>query len=56
MTYSTSSSYSIYCSKRNLTNILIFYDTRFMPRLKSKWDICKDMETTHRLSEKNYEN
>ena len=35
---STSPGYPVYCPKCNFTNILIFYDPRFTPRLQTKWD------------------
>ena len=35
---STSPGYPVYCPKCNSTNVLIFYDPRFTPRLQSKWD------------------
>jgi len=35
---STSPRYPVYCPKCNSTNVLIFYDPRFTPRLQSKWD------------------
>jgi len=38
MITSTSPGYPVYCPKCNSTNVLIFYDPRFTPRLQSKWD------------------
>ena len=35
---STSPGYPVYCPKCTSTNVLIFYDPRFTPRLQSKWD------------------
>ena len=35
---STSPGYPVYCPKCNSTNVLIFFDPRFTPRLQSKWD------------------
>jgi len=35
---STSPGYPVYCPKCNSTNVLIFYDPRFTPRLQTKWD------------------
>jgi len=35
---STSPGYPVYCPKCNSTNVLIFYDPRFTPRLQSRWD------------------
>ena len=35
---STSPGYPVYCPRCNSTNVLIFYDPRFTPRLQSKWD------------------
>ena len=35
---STSPGYPVYCPKCNSTNVLIFYDPRFTPRLQGKWD------------------
>ena len=39
---STSPGYPVYCPKCNSTNVLIFYDPRFTPRLQSKWDALID--------------
>ena len=39
---STSPGYPVYCPKCNSTNVLIFYDPRFTPRLQSKWDYLID--------------
>ena len=39
---STSPGYPVYCPKCNSTNVLIFYDPRFTPRLQSKWDSLID--------------
>jgi hypothetical protein len=41
---STSPGYPVYCPKCNSTNILIFYDPRFTPRLQSKWDNLIDQK------------
>ena len=38
MISSTSPGYPVHCPKCNSTNVLIFYDPRFTPRLQSKWD------------------
>ena len=35
---STSPGYPVYCPNCNSTNVLIFYDPRFTPRLQNKWD------------------
>ena len=35
---STSPGYPVYCPKCNSTNVLIFYDPRFTPRLQTRWD------------------
>ena len=35
---STSPGYPVYCPKCDSTNVLIFYDPRFTPRLQTKWD------------------
>ena len=35
---STSPGYPVYCPRCNSTNVLIFYDPRFTPRLQTKWD------------------
>jgi len=39
---STSPGYPVYCPKCNSTNVLIFYDPRFTPRLQTKWDALID--------------
>jgi len=39
---STSPGYPVYCPKCNSTNVLIFFDPRFTPRLQSKWDALID--------------
>ena len=41
---STSPGYPVYCPKCNSTNVLIFYDPRFTPRLQSKWDALIDQK------------
>jgi len=41
---STSPGYPVYCPKCNSTNVLIFYDPRFTPRLQSKWDDLIDQK------------
>ena len=41
---STSPRYPVYCPKCNSTNVLIFYDPRFTPRLQSKWDDLIDQK------------
>ena len=38
MISSTSPGYPVHCPKCNSTNVLIFYDPRFTPRLQNKWD------------------
>ena len=35
---STSPGYPVYCPKCNSTNVLIFFDPRFTPRLQTRWD------------------
>ena len=35
---STSPGYPVYCPRCNSTNVLIFFDPRFTPKLQSKWD------------------
>ena len=37
-TCSTSPGYPVCCPKCESTNVLIFYDPRFTPRLQNKWD------------------
>ena len=39
---STSPGYPVYCPKCDSTNVLIFYDPRFTPRLQTKWDALID--------------
>ena len=39
---STSPGYPVYCPKCNSTNVLIFYDPRFTPRLQTRWDVLID--------------
>ena len=41
---STSPGYPVYCPKCNSTNVLIFYDPRFTPRLQTKWDELIDQK------------
>jgi hypothetical protein len=41
---STSPGYPVYCPKCNSTNVLIFYDPRFTPRLQNKWDDLIDQK------------
>jgi hypothetical protein len=41
---STSPGYPVYCPKCNSTNVLIFFDPRFTPRLQSKWDDLIDQK------------
>jgi len=41
---STSPGYLVYCPKCNSTNVLIFYDPRFTPRLQSRWDNLIDQK------------
>ena len=42
MISSTSPGYPVHCPKCNSTNVLIFYDPRFTPRLQTKWDALID--------------
>ena len=35
---STSPGYPVYCPRCNSTNVLIFFDPRFTPRLQTRWD------------------
>ena len=41
---STSPGYPVYCPKCDSTNVLIFYDPRFTPRLQTKWDELIDQK------------
>ena len=47
MISSTSPRYPVYCPKCNSTNVLIFYDPLFTPRLQSKWDKLIDEKRIH---------